>query len=249
MAEQTFLEETEDSSNVDDSSVSSTSEVEKEKNEDSDENPKDLGEKKESKIFLCHYRTIDISKDLERYNFPEKIKEKAAQLARDLRLESRKSRPKLELLFFCVKSAYAECGKLYDSNAIAEELDNMTKKEVNHSNSTYTQVQTGYSEPEVKQNVTNYVNMYLDKLGIESENVGPEVMKRITPLIKNDRKQPRETQKLKKLPQDLAVAGIIYYLMMKGFKVNIEKIVNTVKRPSIDIILKIKDNYERIENM
>lgn len=149
-------------------------------------------------------------KDLSNYRFPDCIKEKAVHMAIQLSLPPRKSRPKLQQIFFCILCAYAELGKICDPQRVAAELE-LSQKDINSAYSTHNQAFINYSMPKVPSKAENYVSYYLEDLGID-DSQSEFICEKMDELLEKD-PSLRE-----KYPQDFAVASILYYLQTNGFE-------------------------------
>lgn len=151
-----------------------------------------------------------VEKDLIDYRFPDRIKEKAVQMAVRLSLPPRKSRPKLQQIFFCVLCAYAELGQICDPQRVAAELE-LSQKDVNSAYSAHNQAFINYSMPKVPSKAENYVTYYLEDLGIDASE-SEFICGKMDILLEKD-PSLRE-----KYPQDFAIASILYHLQTNGFE-------------------------------
>lgn len=177
-------------------------------------------------------------KDLSKYRIPPCIKDKANELARRLKLDKRKGKRKKILLYFLIKSAYAEKGWICDPKVIESELE-LTKREVNCANSTYNEAQIGYAPPIVSNFYGNFIPYYLYQLGIEDSGIiSQQIIDYSKKLITGDLEQ--------KFPHDLALAVILYYLQLHGYKTKKDIIPSLKRSPSI--INNIIKNLEKNDN-
>lgn len=154
-------------------------------------------------------KKYDIIKDLAGYRIPTPIKDKANELARRLKLEKRKGKRKKILLYFLIKSAYAEKGWICDPKIIGAELE-LSKKDINSSNSTYHEAQINYTPPTVSDFYGNYIPYYLYQLGIDN-------IQQISEQIQNYCFKLLDETLQKKFPHDLALACILHYLHLHGY--------------------------------
>lgn len=179
-----------------------------------------LGWKNSKTISKKKY--ADISKDLEKYDFPDIVKTKANLLATQLKLKPHKNKPKLQQIFFLISSAYAECNLLCEDNRIARELG-LKQTDINQSRAIYSQVRTGYERPIVPCGISNWILTHISDIGL-NEDLRDDIDHLITSILikeKNLRNEESKiTAKAKKIkdnyPQDIALAGILYQLEMKG---------------------------------
>src|SRR6516165_5555485 len=155
-------------------------------------------------IELENEKRYDISKDLHNYHIPNPIKEKANELARKLKLEKRKGKKKKKILFyFLVKAAYAEMGWICDPKIIESEFE-LSRKDVNSSNSIYHEAQIGYTPPLVSDYYGNFIPYYLYQMGIDNiAVVSQQIQDYCRKLVDDELDQ--------KFPHDLALATILYY--------------------------------------
>ena len=182
---------------------------------------------------------FSVEKDLVDYRFPLAIKERAVQLAIQLSLPARKSRPKLQQIFFCILCAYAELGRICDPQRVASELD-LSRKDVNSAYSTHNQASINYTPPKVPSNAENYVIYYLEDLGIDEEQSQYICEKMYEFLLKDPTLR-------EKYPQDFAAASILYYLQINGFEFKLRDTVTRLGR-STPLITNLIKYLERLDN-
>jgi hypothetical protein len=228
-----------------------TTDSEEERNEDLKENPEKvelpLGWKDPDAPAKKRY--ADITKDLEKYDFPSIVKTKAIELGISLKLKPHKNKPKLQQIFFLITSAYAECGQLCDDNRIAKELG-LKQTDINQSRAIYNQVRTGYKKPEVPSKISNWILTYISDICL-SEDLKEDVdylIKSILVKEKNLRKEDSKiTARAKKVKDyyrpDIALAGILYELEIRTIftskdRKNKEKLINQLgRKPNVVIFL------------
>lgn len=179
----------------------------------------------ESEGELEDEKKYDIGKDLLNYRIPSPIKEKANELARKLKLEKRKGKRKKILLYFLIKSAYAEKGWICDPKTIESELG-LGRKDINSSNSTYHEAQIGYNPPIVTDYYGNFIPYYLYQLGIDNMQVVSEQIQSYCRKLLDENLQ-------QKFPHDLALACILYYLHLHGYGDRKDMILSLKRSSSI----------------
>jgi hypothetical protein len=200
----------------------------------------------------------NISKDLEKYDFPDMIKTKANLLASQLKLKSHKNKPKLQQIFFLITSAYAECGQLCDDNRIAKELG-LKQTDINRARAIYNQVRTGYVRPQVPSAIPNWILTHLSDIGL-SEDLKDDVDYLIKSILVKEKNLRTEGAKIimknKKIkdnyPQDIALAGILYELELRAIiedkdKKNKEKLIFSLGRKP-NVVLSLLNYIKKIDN-
>ncbi len=207
---------------------------------------------------LIKKKYADITKDLEKYDFPDVVKSKAIELAITLKLKPHKNKPKLQQIFFLVTSAYAECGQLCDDNRVARELS-LKQTDINQSRAIYNPVRTGYTKPSVPSKIPNWVLTYLSDIGL-SEDLKDDVdylIKSILVKEKNLRVEDSKiTSKSKKIKDyyrpDIALAGILYELEIRTLfkskdRENKERLIIQLGRKP-NIVISLLNYMKKVDN-
>jgi len=180
-------------------------------------------------------------KELNKYSFHIKVKEKVSELAKKLKLEQRKGKLKKRLYYFYIIAAYAELGWVCDPKRIQEELK-LSQKDVNSSEAEYSEVQINYVPPELPDTPETFMINYLEELGI-----GYDYYENILKFYEDLRTRDVEFTD-KYFPQDICLSLIIKFLNDNGYQFKLKDTCNTFSRKETKIKEVIK-YIERIENL
>lgn len=178
---------------------------------------------------------VSIKTELAKYNIPSRVKEKVIELAKKLKLDQRKGKPKSRLYYFYITSAYAELGWVYDPKQIMAELG-INQKDVNTSEAEYSELQIGYVAPEISDIPESFVVHYLNFLGV-GYDYADAIIDYYHLLLENGIDLDNF------FPQDICIAVIIKYLVDLGYDFKIKEVCKKFGRKEV----KIKDIIKEIE--
>ena len=153
-----------------------------------------------------------IMKDLDPYNLPDEIKNKANNVFVSIAPATHRGKKRKQLLFFCLFTAYKELGIHVDPKTIAQ-LINMDLGGMNKSISMFSEIQTGYR---VRKHIVTCVDIvpdYCEKVGISVDAVSQVTGLASEMLTKCPNLRER-------YPQTVAAGILRYYMSINGLLVD-----------------------------
>ena len=186
--------------------------------------------------------------ELETYNLPTDIKDRANFIYSQLKSQTRRGKRRVQMIFFCIYIAHGELNKMV-APAIIADMVGLKKTEINKAFSMFSEVQTGYKPKTSPDPVRDPINMIPDlcvRLGFEQDDIqkclslAEEIMKKDTVCEVKER--------LSLSPPQVVASGIIqYYLMINGINID-RKGFSKITKSSDNSIKTIQDKISHLHN-
>lgn len=180
----------------------------------------------------------DIGKYLIPLRLPEHIKSKAAEIRRKMKLPMKRGNNLIKLIFYCVYNAYIEVKE----NFTIDELSNIChvdSKEVAKILRMFPAVATGYSPPIDDKCAVEFIPELFDAM---KTHLHPSHIKEICYMADRILSKSGELLDQDKLPENIAIAMILYYIDLNGICYEVNRAFGT------STILTIKKTIGTIDN-
>jgi transcription initiation factor TFIIIB Brf1 subunit/transcription initiation factor TFIIB len=176
--------------------------------------------------YVSNKQERSIQKDLEKYTFPDDIKNMADVIYSSMNYQMRRGKKRDMIVFHCTYSAHLELDREVNPIQLGMEVFKLTKEEITRCDSIFSPLQTGYRPPSKDSSPLNYIPDYCRRIGL-SEDATALVLAHAKKIMTKSKGLDQEH------PQTIAAGILRYYLITNGIELKDKELLTRVTGRSI----------------